>query len=301
MKPISSLTMLLQGGLGNQMFQYCASKSYAKYNNLSLELMSIHPINLSQPLIRAFHLTDDIKHLNKISLMHRIGFKISLLKKANFDLPKYFGIITENDFDFHRQLESNIPRKYITSDLYQSEIFFKGLDAHEIINMFQFKILNINDVDSLIQKIKSKNTLSIHLRRGDYLSEQNKSIHPCLPISYYCRAIDLASKISPIDHILIFTDSPKHIDITILLNHLQNYEHTLVSDYALEAHEELYLMSFCKTHIIANSTFSWWGAYLSSLTQKTTVFAPLNWYTRTKLETIDHTKIYPQSWIVLPS
>jgi hypothetical protein len=298
----NDLTLILQGGLGNQLFQYCACKAFSAAHNFRLVLGAIASLKEKQPLLQAFLVPDKFVSVCKPSLINRIGLKLLHLNEdVSPKLLGHLGILSEKSFAEAVSLSLVQNKDYTAAGYFQSENYFKSLSKEEICAMFSFRIVNTDMVNACSKLIKQGNFLSIHLRRGDYLAEQNKLVHPCLPLSYYYHAYQLITSLTSIDGILIFSDTPEHHDIELLGNYLNNSNRIIVSSLGLHAHEELYLMSMCTNHIIANSTFSWWGAYLSGLQKESIIIAPLHWYTRNMLKKKDHTDLYPSSWIILPS
>ncbi|MEI6553564.1 MAG: alpha-1,2-fucosyltransferase, partial [bacterium] len=136
------------------------------------------------------------------------------------------------------------------------------------------------------------NSISIHIRRGDYISNQEaNNFHGSCSIDYYTEAINIIKgKVSnPI--FFVFSD-----DIAWVKENLKSdIVATWVSEYNLDNTEDLLLMSFCKHQIIANSSFSWWGAYLNRNINKI-VIAPKKWIANKGYNTDE---ITPSSWIKL--
>lgn len=139
------------------------------------------------------------------------------------------------------------------------------------------------------QKLSSENSVSIHLRGTDYVRGNKSAFHGTCTPEYYSRAIeDIRQKVSN-SHFYIFTD-----DIEWAKNHIAFPEpFTLVSDTTKAPHVELALMSSCRHNIIANSTFSWWAAWLNPNPGKIVV-APKKWFADEKASNSD---ILPSSWI----
>jgi hypothetical protein len=145
------------------------------------------------------------------------------------------------------------------------------------------------NLDMLAQIERCKDSVSLHLRRGDFALavEGNRA----LPMSYYRRAIKLFRDrlVDPV--FFVFSD-----DIDYARKNLPgDIKATFVSDNdAWSAHEDLRLMSSCRHHIIANSSFSWWGAWLNPRPDKI-VFAPKLWYCKPESYYPD---LFPRDWIL---
>jgi len=142
------------------------------------------------------------------------------------------------------------------------------------------------------QKIKEKNSVSLHIRRGDYLTMQKAidTIGVC-PLDYYDKAIREITRKIKNPTFFIFSD-----DINWVKENLKTNSPTIfVSGGKLKDYEELILMSKCKHNIIANSSFSWWGAWLNNNPNKI-VIAPKKWFKDTSKNTRD---LIPESWLKL--
>jgi hypothetical protein len=135
-------------------------------------------------------------------------------------------------------------------------------------------------------------SVSLHIRRGDFVSNRKTNeIHGVLPLEYYYEAIRLITNQVRNPEFFIFSDDIPWVRENLLVPKKVNFvEHpTSNRDY-----EDLILMSNCKHHIIANSSFSWWGAWLSQNPVKR-VIAPREWY-RIVIDTRD---LLPEEWIKL--
>jgi hypothetical protein len=170
---------------------------------------------------------------------------------------------------------------YYFDGYWQSEKYFKG--AEQIIRN------ELSPTKEIAEKLKSpihaaQNFISLHIRRTDYL--KFSAIHPVLPVEYYERAVEAIGKY---DYILVFSD-----DIEWCRDNLR-FERMIFSEHRKEV-EDLWLMSLCTHHIIANSSFSWWGAWLNNNPLKKVV-APARWFGN-QLQ-VSMQDIIPDNWIVL--
>ena len=148
---------------------------------------------------------------------------------------------------------------------FQSEKYFKGYEK-EIIDLFSNELI-INNLKFRYKDLL-KNSTSINIRRGDYLYYPN--IHPCMSTEYYLNSIKYVENITNIDNILVFSD-----DIDYCKSVFHDDRMTFMEK--LPHHEQMYLMSLCNNNIIANSSFSWWSAYLNKNENKITIF-PSIWF-----------------------
>jgi hypothetical protein len=157
---------------------------------------------------------------------------------------------------------------------------------NEILELFKIDDETNQKLINKYGELLKLDTCSIHVRRGDYLGLQNH--HPIQPIEYYQKAINL---IGEDKHFLIFSDDIKWCEENF--SFLNNK--TFVSDNL--DYEDLYLMSMCNNNILANSTFSWWGAWMNQNENKQ-VIIPSKWFgiSNSHLNTND---LYCDKWIKL--
>ena len=244
----------LTGGLGNQLFQYAHGKAHAIKNGASLGL----DISWYKGRIDRAYMLD----------VFTIDAKIA----------------TMTDKIFTRLFS---PRNYKVGD-WQSEKYFKNI-TNIIRKEFTLKDPLSPAHTILLNEIKGKNAVSIHLRGGDYVRGKKSSFHGTCSPEYYASATNYIHSHINSPHFFIFTD-----DISWAKNHIQFPEpYTLVEADVQKPHEELALMSACKHTIIANSTFSWWGAWLNNNSQKI-VIAPQKWFNDSTIDTKD---VIPPTWI----
>lgn len=285
-----SVLVKLNGGLGNQMFQYAAGKLLAKDLNrdLSIDIFylkkgkrikteraySLDLFTINDPIIESSKL--DL-YINKLFYDIQKGTHRKLLldeiRSDRYNNYKRFSKIVLNGyFQQLSPLENNI--EYI-QDLFN---FHSKLKLAHKPNL---------------EEIESQNSISIHIRRGDYLSKINQEIYHTCDISYYKEAILQMKNTFPDAVFHVFSD-----DQTWALNNLPiKMTECRFSNYGKNDQTDFFLMSRCKHHIIANSTFSWWAAFLNKNPDKK-VFAPKLWY---KNNTTNNAalNLLPKSWQIL--
>jgi len=276
----------LNGGLGNQMFQYAFGRQLAIINKTKLKF-HIAPLKkknswnymLNNFKMNAIIATDneifDIKGKRDTSLLNK------LLNKF------YYGssVLREQDYSFS---EDNIVTKtnLFIIGYWQNEKYFKNIEK-TIMKDFRFQDSIVNSNSEYKQKILKSNSISLHIRRGDYLSCEVQNLEVC-PLEYYYKAVKKISKKIRSPHFFVFSDDinwiKKNLRIDFPVFFVENNEN----------YQE-YLMSCCKHNIIANSSFSWWGAWLNKNDQKI-VIAPKKWFA--KVERAHHSPVLKE-WIVL--
>lgn len=285
----------LKGGLGNQLFQYAAGLHLAHHHNTEIKVdlgLLKNPANETDtlrnyelqylkhpPLIASEH---EIKRLTKASIPFRFIDKLLPSYKRQVYNEKYFTY----DVKF-LQAGNNVYLKGYR----QSEKYFLPI-ADIIRQRFQFQPGIIQTVQDFGNNLKTVNSASIHIRRGDYTKKTIKHYHGVVTPSYYQEAMAiLQTKVTDL-HLYVFSDDinwvKEHIKFPIPATFVSN-------DISTTPYEDFYLMACCRHNIVANSSFSWWAAWLNDNEQKI-VIAPKNWFTRRGPSAKD---LLPSQWIVI--
>lgn len=292
----------LRGGLGNQMFQYAFGRYLSLQNNTTLVLdtsflqsklplkklatqmqYELHIFNIRAEVSANFFASNNIVSYPFAKAEYMLREKINS-EKYNF--------VKETDFSFHPEFLQAKDNSYLIGN-FQSEQYFKQVDQ-EIRKDFRFK--NEMNPENLQwkNKIEQCNAVSLHIRRGDYLSiAKNAQKFAALPLSYYQEAVSLISNQISDAQFFIFSDDigwvKENLKIDARVHFVQN-NHTKASAYM-----DMWLMSLCRHNIIANSTFSWWAGWLNEHPGKI-VISPAKWF---EDSTINSNDIYPTEWIKL--
>lgn len=288
----------LSGGLGNQMFQYAFGRATA--NRLSAELVfdlsdETLQIHNGFELNRVFDIR--AREATKSDLKTVLGWMRHdiarrAVKKFGFSEILSIPYVLEPHLHFAPQMLRASDNTYL-SGYWQSEKYFA--DAMDCVRddfTFLSKLSGLNE--SLAADIldKSQTAISLHVRRGDYVhnTEINR-VHGCCTQEYYQAAIEhMAGQIkSP--RFYIFSDDMDWVRANLDLP----FGHTFVQhNRKKSSYQDMHLMSLCKHHVIANSSFSWWGAWLNRDPKKLVV-APRKWFADER--SVDD--LFPQSWVVL--
>ena len=283
------------GGLGNQMFQYSIGLSLAKKNNTDLlidkrdfDKVSIHN---GYELERVFDIK--VKEAKDFEIKKIIGLnRYSLFRKISNFLPSKFNqnnYFLEEGVPFNKNYLEIKNNSYIYGH-WQSEKYF--LDYENFIRKkFSFKKPLISKnlyFEELIKKIP--NSVSLHVRRGDYINNaKNKSIFFDCNQGYYESATKEIEKRIKDPTYFIFSDDNNWVKKNLLFKQ----KHYFVDHNSnLNSYNDMHLMSLCDHNIIANSTFSWWGAWLNSNQQKIVV-SPKQWFCNNS----DSNSIAPKKWL----
>lgn len=280
------------GGLGNQLFQYAFGKALAIKNNceLKLDISSYNNYEWHDYSLSPFSINENFA--TKTECNNLKGENLSIFQKIKKRVIKSnYNYFIEKDLRFNEEYK-NISNPCYVSGYWQTEKYFKEIE--DIIRQeFKISIPPSSQNLKLIEKIQNENAISLHVRRGDYANIKHiNEVHGTSPISYYNNAIEyLVSKISnPIFY--VFSD-----DIEWAKNNLEFSNEKIFVDFNNNKtnYEDLRLMSSCKHHIIANSTFSWWGAWLNPSSSKI-VIAPKTWFNDVALNNQTENLI-PAEWI----
>ena len=284
----------LKGGLGNQIFQYAFGKHLSIKNNCDLLLCidnyEKYKLHNGFELQRVFDLNEKICSKKELSLViGSLNNPILRNIKEKFKLPIF---LNKNTFfeKTHEFMNSSSEIKGFTyiHGYWQSEKYFSGSD-NELRKLLKFNYDEKNYDSRILNMIRSKESIAVHIRRGDYTSAKNKSIYAQLSSEYYKKAFEHIKNKVENPNLIFFSDD---IEWTKKLFFNWPFKKIFIEgNTGLNSFKDLHLMSLCKHQIIANSSFSWWGAWLNNFKGKIIV-APENWY-QSKV-TRD---IYPKDWV----
>jgi len=282
----------LFGGLGNQMFQYACGRALSLKNKseLKLDLSFFENQSFREYGLHHFPVVENIAGAREIDrLRKRHNAKLNKLKRRLFNAKPYF--VHEKD------LESNPNYLKTQHDVYidgywQSEKYFTDFSA-QIKKDFRVKTPPSSENKNMLAVIESCRAISLHIRRGDIaIKGPLNEIHGTCSMDYYQKAADLIASETSNPVFFIFSDDILWARQHLNLNHSTRF--VGIND-GHSAFEDLRLMYHCDHHIIANSTFSWWGAWLNDKSGKITV-APEVWFADTELNR-QSASIIPSNWI----
>jgi hypothetical protein len=285
----------LQGGLGNQMFQYAIARALSERYQTAFILnrswfdapqgnATPRELQLSLLNIKDIRFTDEAfpKKLGKIGRFLQ-----------RFVPTRPLVIYQRNAFDFDPSLFKL--KNTSTRDLYLSGYWqafpYIDLIREQLRKEFKTKSVISDSYQDYLRQIHSSESVMIHIRRGDYIhSPAAAQYHGTLPIHYYQTAIQELLAIKPKAHLFIFSDDLVWAKEALGASEQKTYiEHSPSADAATQ---ELQLMFACKHHIIANSSLSWWGAWLKQ-DKSGLVFAPNRWINDQHL---DLSNLLPAEW-----
>ena len=252
------------GRLGNQMFQFAALKGIARHHGYQF----------------CFPPSSNKNEWTDHQLL--IPFKMSSTNALNIQyIDPNRPTVAEKGFGYDNDLFLNCPDWVTIQGFFQTEKYFKDI-RNEIRKDFDFRDEIKQPCSQMISNIE--NPVALHIRRTDYITNPN---HTCLSMDYYREALSYFGN-APV---LIFSDDPAWCK-----------EHELFEDDRFMVSEgndqyiDMCLMSMCDGHIIANSSFSWWGAWLSKSRK---IIAPSGWFEGSDNSHLDTKDIYCSGWTVL--
>lgn len=282
----------LMGGLGNQMFQYAAGKALACAKNQSLFLDISNYNELQEDIsprsfkLNCFNVNAEI--IDKKEIL-RYTKKNNLLNRLINKFKPYYRkkIFIHPEFQFDPNFYNTINDVYLNG-YWQSYLYFEKINE-TILKEFSLKEQYLGGIVPTLAIINNSESVSVHIRRGDYItSKVAAEVLGCLPYSYYDNAFQLIEKGIKDPHYFIFSDDIEWVKLNMKIR----------NSTVIDTNNELYdliLMSHCKHNVIANSSFSWWAAWLNRNTNKI-VIAPKKWFNDTTINTND---LIPPAWIRL--
>ncbi|HEV7229989.1 MAG TPA: alpha-1,2-fucosyltransferase [Bacteroidia bacterium] len=291
------IAVRLKGGMGNQMFQYAAGRSLAQHLNTSL-FVDLSFLRLkgtwtpreyelgvfaARPQFLSPEEAESFLKLYSDPMRRRTKRFLPFLYSKTYFPEKHF------QFDplFFEQKDNTYIEGY-----WQSEKYFKRVESL-IRTDFTFREPAGDRNARLASDMRSGETVSLHIRRGDYVKDAGiNSFHGVCDIGYYKQAVEYLNQRNTGLRYFVFSD-----DADWAREHLSFIPGMTCVDHnhGAESYRDMQLMSCCKHHIIANSSFSWWGAWLGE-NEKKTVIAPEKWFQQPGVILSD---IYPSGWIKL--
>lgn len=283
----------LYGRIGNQLFQYALGHA--------LETLSKKPVffstdflDPSEPIItEIFNIR--LNRSSQPQLNEILGFrKTRIIRKILSHYPSKF--ITQNilycdkNFIFNAKNVINIDNIYFHG-------YWQNLDVVNSIETELRSVLLFKDTLAkynigALQQIQQDESVALHVRRGDYLSKKNSKIYSLLDDDYYKKAISYLEMNIPNPKFFIFTDDPEYVFTNKIFS---GGKFNIISTKKQGvSFNDFYLMSKCKHNIIANSTYSWWPAWLNSNPNKI-VISPSSWFVNIKYSN----NLIPNNWITL--
>lgn len=284
----------ISGGIGNQMFQYAFKREMDKltdeYNYIDLRFYERGKIHNGYELEKVFSIKENYFYQGKIKAP---SSKNVLLYKTLYKLRKRIYItkryIMEVLITFYPEFKKLTGNYFYVDGYWQSEDYFREV-SDEIRKCFTFPQFEEEKNIALYDVIKNNNCVALHVRRGDFLSAAK---FVCLgKTDYYKKAIEYMRDNTIDPFFVVLSD-----DITWCKANLDLGENVVYVTWNTgeKSYRDMQIMSLCNHNIIANSSFSWWGAWLNNNHQKIVV-APYKFYYG---EERDESHLLPQNWVKL--
>lgn len=292
------IVIKIDGGLGNQMFQYALGEAFAsqgkkvKYDTFGVNADAHNGFELT----KVFRCIDDFFEASDEDCINlgakRVG-RIRRLIRKYYHSPQYI------EYSSPKFSIKYIPNLFEYNDAYivgywQSYKYFDGI-RNQIKDKFKFNNKEMSgECEQIYWLIKNDaNSVSIHIRRGDYVG--NKLYDGICDYIYYIRAIEYIKTIYPNSNFYVFSNDLKWCNEYLLQNVDRDKFKFVSCNTGENSYRDLQLMSLCKRNIIANSSFSWWGAWLNDNENKI-VITPQKWFNGYN-DTLDD--LIPNGWVKL--
>lgn len=286
------------GGLGNQLFQYAAGRRLACLHDVPLKLDLSWFGDLTGVTPRTFALSP---------------FSICADPATEQEIARLYEPVVGRIKHFLNIMNGNRGRTHIRGQYFHFDPSVLGLPDNILLDGYWQSEKYFHDIASVIRSeyeicvapdarnrevlcaISSCNAVSIHFRRGDYVTDgKTASRHGTCSDDYYKKAVALVATRVERPHFFAFSDDHAWVRESFKIP----YPMTLIDhNNPDKAYEDLRLMSHCRHHIIANSSFSWWGAWLNPRADKI-VIAPSRWFNESSSNTGD---LLPASWLRINS
>ena len=285
------------GGLGNQMFQYAVGRALSLERNQAFRLdvsgFSGYGLHQGFELQRVFRCPAEIA--TNADVREILGWQFPsgirrIVTRLGFASLRRDAFVVEPYFHYWPEIK-RVPESCYLVGYWQSEKYFQAA-ASVIREDLTFKLPLQNRNAALAEHIGQVNAVSLHVRRGDYFKNPKvNATHGLCSLDYYRAAIQyLADRVEQ-PYFFLFSD-----DMDWVKEHLKmDFPCQYVDNNRNEAsYNDMHLMSLCRHHIIANSSFSWWGAWLNPRPEKIVV-APKKWFANP----CNVNDLFPHGWIAL--
>ncbi|MEW6427163.1 MAG: alpha-1,2-fucosyltransferase [Thermodesulfobacteriota bacterium] len=279
------------------MFQYAAGRALSLRrgvsHSLDISAFSHYELHNGFELYQVFCCPSPLA--SEVDIRRLLGWQSSVtmqrfLRHSIFAFLRRRALVFEPSFRYWPGIDDAPLRCYLLG-YWQSEKYFQ-YESKTIRSDFSFKPFSAPQNRLLAERINSEEAISLHVRRGDYVHDPktNTTLGLCA-LSYYEDAVNYISKRVNNPSFYIFSDDPfwvrLHFDISFPCTFIEH-------NHGAQSFNDMHLMSLCRHHIIANSSFSWWGAWLNPRPNKI-VIAPKKWFAN------DYSSedLLPDGWITL--
>ena len=288
------IVVRLIGGLGNQLFRYAVARHLAEIHRtvLKIDISGFKTYKLHRYSLWPFNIQESFASPEEVTALTvpKRGIAECVIKRVLRRPPEPAPTYIREKKLFHFNPDIlELPDGIYLDGSWQSEKYFA--DIENIVRQeFTVKTPPTGKNKELAEQITSRESVSLHIRRGDFVSNSHTNqVHGTCDLDYYFRCVEHLTQTVKNPHFFIFSDDPEWARDNLKLP----YPMTLVDHNGADKnYEDLRLMSQCKHHIIANSTFSWWGAWLNQNPEKI-VLAPKRWF---KSDDYKPKDLIPDGW-----
>lgn len=289
----------LIGGLGNQMFQYAAGRYLAYLHQTELLMDTGYLEKDPAEAYTKRHLElgvfsidlriADKKDIERFNIEGSNKYSRTLQRKLPILFTNLY--VAESGTTYHKEFLSYPANTYLDG-FWQSERYFKPIES-VLVSDFVLKDPLNKENKEWLKKIENAESVSMHIRRGDYISNAgSQAHHGSLDMDYYKKALERIKEKHKTIEVFVFSDDLEWCKANL---NISETLHFVDANQQQNRHLDLFLMSHCKHNIIANSSFSWWAAWLNRNEHKT-VIAPLKWFNDPSIKTYD---LIPEEWMRL--
>jgi len=285
----------LIGGLGNQMFQYAHGRAVSLAHDVPLRSdtrgFASYTVHNGYELERVFSVGSrqaDDEDFKRVLGWRAPDLARRLLLRRNLAGFRGKNFIVEPQVSYWPRIVA-VPDNCYFVGYWQTERYFTHVGA-SIRADFSFRQPLSGHNSEVAAKIDAVTSVSLHVRRGDMARNAAAlAIHGLCSLDYYSRAVEHVAARVVRPHFFIFSDDSLWVRQNLRIEHAC---HFVDHNSGLESYNDMHLMSLCRHHIIANSSFSWWGAWLDPRDDKIVV-APSRWFAAE----LDSSDIVPPTWV----
>ena len=283
----------LEGGLGNQMFQYAIGRaiSHKRQTKLKLNLRPVESDSIRSFALGNWNVAISVATSVEITAMGFADKYVQLVRPSTLYYRRPVVREQGNGFDAN---VLQAPRHSMLVGYWQSEKYFQDIEG-SLRKEFTLRAGIGAESEKVASQIRSCDSVFLHVRRGDYVSDAAiRKVYDICSIEYYQAGVEYIKRRIPGAHFFVFSDEPAWVRENLKLSvPFTVVDHNPPGDRNVPCreHEDLWLMSLCQHAIVANSSFSWWGAWLNPVKDRI-VIAPKEW-----LRTKDEPDRVPERWI----
>jgi hypothetical protein len=292
----------IQAGLGNQLFQYATARALTLKLNTELKVdLSFYndPKDRNAYRLNLFNLPISLatsEEIQKLRNRDHIPFIFRVLNKIGLGFSPFYKSTHILDKGLNNKRIRTVSKDFYLEGWFANEKYF--IEYRDVILTDILPKINLDNINqSVLKEIQGNNTVSIHIRRGDYLTNGYFKI---LPKEYYNEAISAVKRKIENPVFFFFSNDPEWVkkEFAFLPEaRFIEYNSTADTEYSTTGDiNDLYLMSSCKHQVIANSTFSWWGAWLNNNISKQVFFPAIYYNNKAAQEQFEKSNLMPKNW-----